>query len=102
MTSPIMMYLKAAHIEGADCFTEDWHFIDCGVNTAPGHAGHSLAYRIACQHPEGIPIIYGENTEIYIVRNRVWKRAGNPDGCLCIGCLEQRLGHQLRPGLSSG
>ncbi len=36
--------------------------------------------------------------EIYTVRNAVWKAASMEyDGCLCIGCLEKRLGRMLRP-----
>jgi hypothetical protein len=38
-------------------------------------------------------------SEVYTVRNAVWKAAGmeSDGGCLCIGCLEDRLGRQLRP-----
>jgi ClpX C4-type zinc finger len=36
-------------------------------------------------------------SEWYMVRNAVWAAAGmTPDGgCLCVGCLERRLGRQL-------
>jgi len=39
------------------------------------------------------------DSEIYTVRDHVWKNAGmGPhEGCLCIGCLETRLGRRLRP-----
>jgi hypothetical protein len=39
------------------------------------------------------------HSEVYIVRDAVWKRAGMEPlgGCLCIGCLEQRLGRRLKP-----
>ncbi|PSO30121.1 hypothetical protein C7G41_22750 [Bradyrhizobium sp. MOS002] len=45
----------------------------------------------------GVEQIYSELTEVYIVREEVWKAAGlGPmDGCLCIGCLEQRIGRTL-------
>ena len=37
--------------------------------------------------------------EFYIVENDVWSAAQGPDdGCLCIGCLETRLGRQLHGG----
>jgi hypothetical protein len=41
----------------------------------------------------------GEPTEYYMVRDEVWEAAGMhpPGGCLCIGCLEARLGRQLCP-----
>jgi hypothetical protein len=36
-----------------------------------------------------------ELTEWYMVHDAVWKAAGAPDGYLCIGCLETRLGRTL-------
>jgi hypothetical protein len=39
----------------------------------------------------------GDDAEVYTVRDAVWKRAGMPDGCLCIGCLEKRIGRRLKP-----
>ena len=33
--------------------------------------------------------------EWYMVHDAVWKAAGAPDGYLCIGCLETRLGRTL-------
>ena len=40
-----------------------------------------------------------DESEVYHLRDAVWKAAGMApfDGCLCIGCLEKRLGRQLRP-----
>ena len=40
-----------------------------------------------------------ENTELYTVRDVIWARAGMEPwgGCLCIGCLEKRLGRKLKP-----
>ena len=37
--------------------------------------------------------------EWYMVRDSVWKAAGIEamGGCLCIGCLEERLGRRLTP-----
>jgi hypothetical protein len=37
--------------------------------------------------------------EYYMVHDHVWKAAGmEPEGgCLCIGCLEERLGRMLTP-----
>ena len=39
-----------------------------------------------------------DESEVYHLRDAVWKAAGMApfDGCLCIGCLEKRLGRQLR------
>lgn len=42
----------------------------------------------------------GMNTKVkresYMVRDNIWP-IGNLDGCLCIGCLEYRIGYQLQP-----
>ena len=40
-----------------------------------------------------------DQSEVYHLRDAVWKAAGMAPfgGCLCIGCLEKRLGRQLRP-----
>jgi hypothetical protein len=50
---------------------------DCGIATQPDSDGED---------------------EYYLVDDRVWKAAGmGPlDGFLCIGCIERRLGRQLR------
>ena len=51
---------------------------DCGVDVAPGHRD--------------------QPSELYMVHDELWAAAGmTPDGGhLCIGCLELRLGRQLR------
>jgi hypothetical protein len=36
--------------------------------------------------------------EWYMVTNEIWDTYGPADGCLCIGCLENRMGRRLRPG----
>jgi hypothetical protein len=40
----------------------------------------------------------GVPTEYYRVRNELWKAAGMDEygGCLCIGCLEIRIGRRLQ------
>jgi hypothetical protein len=49
--------------------------VDCGRDT-----GHSR----------------GGLCEEYMVRDAIWAGAGmNPDGFLCVGCLESRIGRQL-------
>ena len=63
--------LKSWHEDKAvqDNIVESWDCIDCVVN------------------------------QIYDVKDTIWKRAGMRawSGCLCIGCLERRIGRQLRP-----
>lgn len=53
---------------------------------------------------ETLPTEPGLRAEWYIVRDELWETAGmtldacdEGRGCLCIGCLETRLGRQLTP-----
>jgi hypothetical protein len=49
---------------------------------------------------ETLPDEPGAGAEFYMVDSRLWAGAGmEPNGgCLCIGCLERRLGRRLLPG----
>jgi len=73
--------------------TESWLCIDCGFNTAPGFF-NQVELDKAFAADSGV-----NKSEVYIVRDAVWKRAGMEPfgGCLCIGCLEGRLGRRLKP-----
>jgi hypothetical protein len=84
---------------------DSWNCIDCGRNTAPGFPN-----RVDVERAQKARILTGgelvgldcqvdEWSEVYHVRSSVWTAAGMSDfgGCLCIGCLERRLGRQLRP-----
>jgi hypothetical protein len=81
-----------------------WNCVDCGVNTAPGlmnRAETAAAINAAKDRGEDhvrIEDTYDANTEVYIVREAIWKRAGMEPwgGCLCVGCLEKRLGRRLK------
>jgi hypothetical protein len=78
--------------------TDSWACIDCGFNTAPGIPGKERAESALAAYGS-ITAKVDENSEAYIVRSRVWE-AANMDGwggCLCIGCLENRLGRRLKP-----
>jgi len=48
---------------------------------------------------DGVEQHINDQSDVYTVRDAVWKRAGMEPmgGCLCVGCLEKRLGRQLRP-----
>jgi hypothetical protein len=80
--------------------TESWRCIDCGVNTAPGLSTRSqievLFYLVGTK---SISQTFDNKSEVYTVHNKVWKTAGMKPwgGCLCIGCLEQRIGRRLKP-----
>jgi hypothetical protein len=69
-----------------DNITESWLCVDCGFNTAPDETGKS-------------PMRLSSDNEVYTVRNSIWAKAGMEPfgGCLCVGCLEKRLGRRLRP-----
>jgi hypothetical protein len=91
---------------------ESWLCIDCGFNTAPGLLNRvemGKAVEAAMARGEwgpkaeggnwGIPSYIDNKSEVYSVRDVVWQRAGmqSDGGCLCIGCLEKRIGRQLKP-----
>ena len=72
--------------------------LDCGVNAAPGmSSGASL--RRQAERGEVAEAYLTPDDEVYVVRNSVWAKAGMTPfgGCLCIGCLEKRLGRRLGP-----
>jgi hypothetical protein len=79
--------------------------IDCGFNTAPGCPNSEEAEQeVANQVAAGIknwrfPWRINHETEMYIVYDHVWKRAGMEPygGVLCIGCLEKHIGRRLIP-----
>jgi hypothetical protein len=87
---------------------DTWCCIDCGVNTAPG-----FPTRVEMEQffkamkkagalwagPDHLEMTSDEHSEVYTVRAAVWKAAGMEpdDGCLCVGCLEKRIGRKLRP-----
>jgi hypothetical protein len=72
--------------------------IDCGYNTNPGSPPRALAEYLL-EHGGEIPITITAESENYIVKESIWKAAGMEPygGCLCIGCLENRLGRRLKP-----
>jgi hypothetical protein len=80
---------------------ESWNCVDCDKNTAPGMLTRiemEEAYAARKDLNEPIATLSVDSTsEVYTVKNDVWKAAGmEPDGgCLCIKCLEKRLGRKL-------
>jgi hypothetical protein len=78
--------------------TDSWACVDCGFNTAPGFA-NAKRIRLEVAAFGSITATIDENSEAYFVKPHVWQ-AANMDGwggCLCIGCLENRLGRRLKP-----
>lgn len=82
---------------------ESWCCIDCGVNTAPGCLNRpEMEERMnapAYSDADGVTQHLDDKSEVYAVRKIVWEKAGMEPfgGCLCIGCLESRLGRKLKP-----
>jgi hypothetical protein len=89
---------------------ESWVCIDCGINTWPGCPSRiemerrydTAAPKTLTATGEELPIAEYTVTdlcEVYTVRSSVWAAAGMEPygGCLCIGCLEKRLGRKLTP-----
>ncbi len=80
----------------------DWHCVDCGFDTGPGCSTLHDVYAAQQAGDEknfgSIQFVPGR-TEIYTVVQEVWDASGvdGEGGCLCIGCLEKRLGRRLTP-----
>jgi hypothetical protein len=84
---------------------ESWHCVDCGMNTAPGFYGRremEEAIKVAKAEgwwdERGIEQTVDDRSEVHTVRDAVWAEAGMEPwgGCLCVGCLEKRLGRKLK------
>jgi hypothetical protein len=75
---------------------DTWNCIDCGENTAPGMSGANDVLE-ALNAGRGIKQKVDKRSEIYTASESVWRaaRMGDHDGCLCVGCLENRLGRML-------
>jgi hypothetical protein len=91
--------LTQSHVdEAAGDRTDSWICIDCGFNTAPGFPNAERIRREVAAFGS-IKATVCENSEVYWVKSRVWKSANirGWGGCLCVGCLENRLGRRLKP-----
>jgi len=77
--------------------SEHHNCIDCGYNTFPGAPPRELA-EFQLNRDGTSPITFTDECEVYMVREAVWKAAGMEPygGCLCIGCLEKRIGRKLK------
>jgi hypothetical protein len=81
-----------------DNIVESWLCVDCGVNTNPG-CPDGPTTRIELRLYGKSKVKHTRETEVYDVKDAIWEQAGMRawQGCLCIGCLEKRIGRQLRP-----
>jgi hypothetical protein len=78
--------------------------VDCGVDTWPGHktraeVEQSMRDARAAGKKWKSKLTFTPETEVFYVHPHVWKASGVKawGGCLCIGCLEKRIGQQLQP-----
>jgi hypothetical protein len=81
---------------------ESWLCVDCGVNTSPGSSSRAevkAAFAANGGEAVEIEISTDDSAERFTVRDVIWAAAGMEPtgGCLCIGCLERRLGRRLKP-----
>src|SRR5262249_12119403 len=85
---------------------ESWECIDCGRNTAPGCLNRAALANAAKArgfwwgtNAASVNQSIDDRSEVYTVREAVWKQTGVAPwgGCLCIDCLEQRIGRRLKP-----
>jgi hypothetical protein len=83
---------------------DSWLCVDCGWNTAPGVFDRFQIERVleavGGKWPaQGFKMQYNHECEVFRVRDAVWEKAGMEPfgGCLCVGCLEKRVGHKLTP-----
>jgi hypothetical protein len=77
--------------------SEHHNCIDCGMNTNPGAPPRELA-QFLMNRDGTFPMTCSHDAETYYVRDHIWKQAGMDGwgGCLCVGCLEQRIGRKLK------
>ena len=76
-----------------------WCCVDCGVNTAPDLHKRAEIAKAFNAGAESVPQSIGFDAEVYNVRDVIWRKAGMEPfgGCLCVGCLEKRIGRKLKP-----
>jgi hypothetical protein len=78
--------------------------VDCHMDTWPGHltraaAEQSMRAARAAGKEWRQTLTFTPETEVYYVHPHVWAASGVDfwSGCLCIGCLEARIGRRLQP-----
>ncbi len=87
--------------------SESYLCVDCSFDTHPGNLNRAEAEREAARQQRagkrkwGILYTHDHRSETYFVHDHIWKavgmKPGGWDGCLCIGCLEKRIGRPLTP-----
>ena len=76
---------------------DSWECEDCGMDTAPGFPAAAQLVEEISRNPDwSWSLTFDESCEVYYVKPTVWAKA-DAKGCLCIGCLEDRIGRRVRP-----
>jgi hypothetical protein len=80
---------------------DSWCCIDCGINTAPGMPTREQIRQAFARDFSGtasVEMKIGKTSEVYQVKGAVWRDAGMEPfgGCLCLGCIEKRIGALLK------
>jgi hypothetical protein len=99
--------VEAGERDACDMFgliPDSYICVDCGMDTWPGHqtraeVERSMRAAKAAGKTWKTSMTFTSETEVYYVHPHVWEASGVGfwNGCLCIGCLEKRLGRQLQP-----
>ena len=68
------------------------------MNTNPGCPPRELAEDMFNRNGS-VWVMFSADSEVYTVHDAIWQRAGMQPGggCLCIDCLEKRIGRRLKP-----
>jgi hypothetical protein len=95
-------FLIEVHFADMTGYTSDSHLcIDCGFNTAPGYPTRAeLESKYAgIGRPAEVEACIDSNSEVFMLREKVWAETGvaGYGGCLCVGCVEKRIGRTLKP-----
>jgi len=92
-----ILHIKEQPLSLKGLVSESHCCVDCGFDTNPGAPPRELAEFLT--HRDGeYALAITPDSELYVVKNSVWKLDGMKPygGCLCIGCLERRIGRKLK------
>jgi hypothetical protein len=90
--------LRVEKYGGVTSMSDSHNCIDCGRNTAPGIQNKAEMEAMFAAGHRAIQVEV-RNHEQFMVHDAVWQAAGMEEwsGCLCVGCIERRLGRALTP-----
>jgi hypothetical protein len=93
-----VLHKDAQPISAKGTMPESHCCIDCGYNTHPGCPPRELADFLLSRDGK-CPMTFSAESEVYMAKDEIWRLAGMQPmgGCLCIACLEKRIGRKLRP-----